>query len=178
MVKITCPHCTFEKAYEDLPTHASHAKCPKCNNSFSLGQAFAMSPPKEAFTLQPGVQKKLPARLSLQECPLCKTHLVNSDARCFACGAVLDEGLPSGNGGGELTATRFIIGSICIGLATLALGMTLSEGSLVFGHRGLRQVAHSEGAEILLFLAIALLVVIMLGSVGIKLCTPVKRRHH
>jgi len=176
MVKITCPHCAFEKWCDCLPTHASYAKCPKCQNYFSLSPAPDVLPPKEAKKLEPAFQEKLSESLTLQVCSMCKTPISTSDARCFACGTVIDFGLPKGRGGGELTVTRLFLGSICIGLAVVVLCTALTATSWV-SNKGFRWVSHSEGAEILLFLGIAWIIVIFLALVGLKLfkTTPVKR---
>lgn len=176
MTKISCPYCGYNKEYESLPSHASYVKCPRCHESFRITLA-------EQERHAASEVCKSEHREKLLSCPSCNSTTFAEDGRCYACGKILVSALPIEGPAVELKTSRFFCGCACIALSVVLLGITLSPASFV-SDKGFRGVSNSEGAEILLFLGIAWVLVIILGALGGKLMkpTPVKsptpRKHH
>jgi len=164
-----CPRCGFNKKYDSLPSNVSYAKCPKCQQSFRINlQELKRLPENKIFQSES-------SSTSSVTCPSCNTTNLPEDARCYACGKTLDFAVPKEGSAVELNTWRFLLGSVCIGVAVLLLCIALPAASWV-SNKGVGRVSHSEGAEILLILGVALIAVILLGFVGTKLAkpTPVK----
>ncbi len=162
MIKICCPHCGYNKEYETLPRHVGHAQCPRCNKTFPIAL-----PDQGGQASSEGSQ----SGGKVLTCQSCDTLIFADDAKCYSCGKILASAPLRERPDVELKASRFFFGCVCIALSVVLLGLTLSPASYV-SHKGVGSVSRSEGADILLLLGIAWLLVIIVGFTGIRLIKP------